>query len=98
MCEVMTNLLTNAIKYRSDSGLRMAIDIGEEEEAYVVSVRDWGIGVRRGLEDKIFREGFRAPEAIGRVQGTGFGLAISRQIMRQMGGDLRLSRNSNPTE
>ena len=98
LCQVMTNLFVNAIKYRVENKLRMTIDIQRRSGASVIRVRDWGMGVADGLEEKIFLEGFRAPEAMVRVPGTGYGLFISRQIMRNLGGDLRLSRRANPTE
>lgn len=100
LCQVMTNLFINAVKYRDweSKRLRMEIDIQNRGECYVIRVRDWGMGVEEGLEEKIFDEGYRAPQAKRRVQGTGYGLTMSRQIMRSLGGDLKLSRSANPTE
>jgi GAF domain-containing protein len=100
LCQVMTNVFINAIKYRDleKKRLRMEIDIQNRGEFYAIRIRDWGMGVEQGLEEKIFVEGFRAPQARQRVQGTGYGLSMSRQIMRSLGGELKLSRSSNPTE
>jgi signal transduction histidine kinase/transcriptional regulator with GAF, ATPase, and Fis domain len=98
LCEVMTNLFVNAIKYRNENKLRMAIDVQKRSAVCIIHVRDWGMGVAQGLEEDIFLEGFRTPEAIAKVQGTGYGLYISRQIVRSLGGQLRLSNRANPTE
>ncbi len=99
ICEVMTNVFINAIKYRDPADtFRMKIEAAEGRDFYTLRIQDWGIGVQSGYEEKIFEEGFRTPEAIQRVYGTGYGLAISRQIMRQMGGDIHLTRNQKPTE
>ena len=65
----------------------------------LIKARDRGIGIRPDLADQVFNEGFRTPEAEAKnVSGSGLGLTISRQLMRQMGGDLILARTSQPTE
>jgi GAF domain-containing protein len=99
ICEVITNLFINALKYYDPKDvLRLKVLSFDAGDSYILKIQDWGIGVQQGLEEKIFEEGFRTPEAVKRVLGTGLGLAISRQIMRQMGGDIRLSNNRKPTE
>ena len=61
--------------------------------------KDWGIGIRREYVDRVFEEGFRTPEALQKqVTGNGLGLSISKRLMLQMGGDLRLVHNAKPTE
>lgn len=65
----------------------------------MVKFCDWGIGVAEGLEEKIFEEGFRAAAAIeSDVTGSGWGLTIARQLMREHGGDLILKNRAKPTE
>lgn len=99
ICEVITNLFINALKYYDSTDiLRLRVLSSDAGDSYILKIQDWGIGVQQGLEEKIFEEGFRTPEAVQRVLGTGLGLAISRQLMRQMGGDIRLSNNRKPTE
>ena len=98
--QVIYNLLLNAIKYADADPARFKIEIkAEAKDKYIIKVKDWGIGIRSDLADQVFNEGFRTPEAIAKnVSGSGLGLTISRQVMRQMGGDLILARNSQPTE
>lgn len=101
--QVIFNLVFNAIKYAEDDAdqFRIQIAVGEIRDAFIIFVRDWGIGIRPEYADKVFDEGFRAEEAQRKyVTGTGLGLTIARKYMRDMGGDLRLTltRSSKPTE
>ena len=98
---VVFNLLLNAIKYAEDDPGKFTIRIGVESarDEFIVSFRDWGIGIQDEYAHRVFDSGFRTPEAIARsVSGSGLGLTISRRIMREMGGDLRLAQNRKPTE
>jgi signal transduction histidine kinase len=92
-------LFTNAIKYRDRAEpFHVRVEIEEDPDAWCFRIRDWGIGVADGLEERIFQEGFRAPEAAAVARGEGVGLAVSRKIMQEMGGSLELKGNRNPTE
>jgi signal transduction histidine kinase/GAF domain-containing protein len=101
LTQVVFNLLTNSIKYAEPDLKTFSIRIGvdESKHEFVVRFKDWGIGVKPGLEEKIFEEGFRAPEAINKqVTGSGLGLSIARKIMLDLGGDLKLTNLFKPTE
>jgi signal transduction histidine kinase len=96
--QVIFNLFMNAVKY-VDSPETFKIQVGAEEQSeyYVIKFCDWGIGVPEGLEEKIFEDRFRAPLVQG-VRGSGLGLTIARQLMREHGGDLILKHPKTPTE
>lgn len=99
--QVVYNLVINAIKYAEDDPgkFRIWITAHQTRDEFVVVFQDWGIGILPEYEGKIFHEGFRTPEAIRKyATGSGLGLKIARQIMRELGGDLRLTRNQQPTE
>ena len=99
--QVVFNLLLNSIKYaESDPNIfAIRIEADEMKNQYIIRFKDWGMGVSKGLEERIFEVGFRAPEAIEKnVYGSGLGLTIARSIMREMGGDLILANNYKPTE
>ena len=99
--QVVYNLLTNSIKYAENNpnAFLVRLEVDETEDKFIIKFKDWGIGVRRGVEESIFEQGFRTPEAINRhVAGSGLGLTIARKIMRELGGDLKLADNYKPTE
>jgi signal transduction histidine kinase len=101
MQQIVYSLLTNSIKYAEENpeNFMIKIIVDEAEEFFIIRFQDFGIGIKEGLEEKIFERGFRAPEAIrGNVTGSGLGLTIARDLMREIGGDLTLSHNNKPTE
>lgn len=99
--QVVYNLLINAIKYAKEDRKKFKIQIsaGKTNDAFILKFADWGIGIRKGDEEKIFEDGFRTHDATRRhVSGSGLGLTISRKIMHELGGDLKLTGNESPTE
>jgi signal transduction histidine kinase/putative methionine-R-sulfoxide reductase with GAF domain len=98
--QIVYNLLTNAIKYAGDnpSAYAIAIEVDETQNEFIVCFQDEGIGIAPGLEDKIFEPHFRSLDTIkSYVTGTGLGLTIARECARELGGDLLLVHNSEPT-
>jgi PAS domain S-box-containing protein len=86
MAQLFQNLISNALKYKSD--LPPLIDISAEEldEDWLISVRDNGIGIDPKYSETIFGVFKRLH---GRdVPGTGIGLAICRKIVENHGGKL----------
>lgn len=99
--QVVYNILVNSIKYAEDDAdlFKIRIRVDETREDFIIKFKDWGIGIGKGFEEKIFKDGFRTSEAINKyVTGSGLGLAIARNIMRGMKGDLRLANPYKPTE
>jgi signal transduction histidine kinase len=88
---VITNLLTNAIKYAPRSRLiGLSVEIAEDEAR--VHVRDEGPGIAAEDLPRLFKQFGRllTPETAG-VAGTGLGLYISRETARLHGGDLTVA-------
>ena len=88
---VVDNLVSNAIKYSPDGG-DIVVALTREEDAAgawaVLQVRDQGIGIPANELDQVFAGFFRASNVVGRIEGTGIGLAGAHQIVTQHGGQL----------
>lgn len=81
--QVLTNLLTNAIKY-SKGAERVIVGMAIHEREVVVSVQDFGIGISQENQPKIFEQFYQVSEADGATYpGLGIGLYISRNIIER---------------
>jgi signal transduction histidine kinase len=87
---VVWNLLDNAVKYSQDCRT-VWVNLACESGRVAISVRDHGVGIRPEERRRIFEKFVRggAAQTLG-VQGTGIGLAVSRQIVVRHGGEIRL--------
>ncbi|MBD4274615.1 PAS domain-containing sensor histidine kinase, partial [Xanthomonas citri pv. citri] len=83
---VLTNLLSNALKFTAPGGtVRVALDI--EDERLRLCVQDSGMGIAADFLPHVF-DRFRQADAgtTRRVGGLGLGLSISRQLVDLHGG------------
>lgn len=88
LTQVITNLLTNAVKY-SPKGGKITVGSCLEGEVAHVCVVDEGVGISPEALEKLFEPYARAESEKTRyIQGTGLGLAISRQIIGLHGGNI----------
>lgn len=86
--QVVTNLLTNAIKY-SPQGKNIWINITEEKHRYLVSVKDEGIGINKTQQKKIFERLYQVTETKEKTfPGLGMGLYISKEIIKRHQGNI----------
>lgn len=86
--QVLLNLMINAIEASPD-GDTIQLSVVSEDQRIVVQVIDRGHGVAPSHVDRLFDPFFTTKE-----HGTGLGLPVAHQIMRQMGGSLLAQRNS----
>ena len=87
--QVLVNVLGNAAKYGPEE-TRIRIELGRDgDKAYAV-VADGGPGVPADLQERIFEPYFRAPGQGTAGRGAGLGLAISRELLRRMQGEIRV--------
>lgn len=84
--QVLTNYLSNAIKY-SAPGDTVEVDVSLSETEVFVSVRDYGIGVPKEDVPKLFTRFYRT-EVVGDVEGLGLGLFMSKEIVNAHGGEV----------
>lgn len=87
--QVLLNLLSNAVKFTDEGSI--SLHIRRTEHGVVrFEVRDTGIGVRPDQLETIFNPFEQAGSSERRVGGAGLGLAISRQFVRAMGGEVHV--------
>lgn len=92
--EVLSNLITNAIKYSPEGG-RISIEGGVTDEYLSLKVADTGFGISEEDLDKIFTRFYRVKDDKTRtIHGTGLGLAIVKSIVDSLHGSI--SVNSTP--
>jgi len=91
LSQVFINLISNAIKYNTSEAPYVRLRSRVVDGAYEVLVEDNGPGIRAGERELIFSKFARGwAHTQTAVVGAGLGLAISRQIMRRLGGSIRL--------
>jgi two-component system, OmpR family, sensor histidine kinase MtrB len=86
--QVLTNLLSNALKYSPEGG-EVTITLEAGHDQFQVSVADEGLGIPAAEKDRIF-EPFRRGTARHDIPGVGLGLAVSRKIVLAHGGKLEV--------
>ncbi len=88
--QVLTNLLTNAIKYSPDGGpVEVTLLVATEGQEALLSIRDHSIGIPQAEQAQFFGRFVRASngEAQG-ISGTGLGLYLCRELVAQHGGNI----------
>ena len=86
--QVLVNLLLNAIKY-SPAGKKIFVQAKRNGKSIVVSVRDFGIGISRSQQDKIFDKLYQVEEPqVKTFPGLGLGLYISKEIVERHKGKI----------
>jgi signal transduction histidine kinase len=97
LVQVITNILSNAIKFTPDGG-RISIEASYEEQPrrqIMVHITDTGVGIPHKHLNSIFEKFRRAGDALTNIsEGTGLGLAITKQIVEYHGG--RIWAESTP--
>lgn len=95
ICEAVFNLLDNAVKY-SKQGTTVRAGAEKNEMFVKIWVRDEGIGILPGEENKVFQRFYRGDNAAG-AQGFGLGLFLTREIVLKHGGFVRIKREKTGT-
>jgi signal transduction histidine kinase len=86
--QVVTNLLSNALKYSPES-TDVEIFLQRDGPDAVLAVADHGIGMTAVDRTKVF-EPFRRGQNVGHIGGTGLGLSVARRIVEAHGGDIHV--------
>lgn len=89
--QVIINLMGNAVKCTKEGAIQFTVDYRQAPQGILlfVSVRDTGIGIRKEDGEKLFHAFEQIDSRRSRaVQGAGLGLAISKELVALMGGEL----------
>ena len=99
--QALLNILSNAIKYTPASGT-IIFKVSEHRSGndgyatYRFSIKDNGVGMSREFVETIFEPFTRARSStISGIQGTGLGMAITKNIVDMMGGRINISSEEN---
>ena len=101
MGQILLNLLSNAIKFTPTGGtvsvrVRQFAGTVRDCAQYEFRVRDNGIGMSPEFAQKIFEPFERErTSTVSRIQGTGLGMAITRNIVEMMGGTIKVQTEKN---
>lgn len=87
--QVITNLLTNALRYGRGEPVAVTVGVREDVREAFVSVRDQGMGIAPADQERIFEQ-FERTEGAAQVAGLGLGLYIARQIAQAHQGRLEV--------
>jgi len=92
--QVITNLVSNAIKFTNHGGITLSISIKDEVDQAIIlkiSITDTGVGLSPRQQKELFKAFTQADTSSTRKSGgTGLGLVISKKLVEQMGGDIGL--------
>ncbi|MCV9386247.1 PAS domain-containing sensor histidine kinase [Reichenbachiella ulvae] len=84
--QIITNLMSNAIKY-SDIGSEIQMNVSHNGEKIYLAIKDQGMGIPEGDQKHLFDKFFRAHNS-HHIQGTGLGLNIVKKYLELLDGDI----------
>ena len=88
--QVFANLLSNAIKYNHAGG-RVEVSAARASARVELKIVDTGLGMDDVQLERIFQPFERLGAEVSSIPGTGLGLALSRQLVVSMGGEIRVT-------
>lgn len=92
--QVLTNLLTNGVKYTNEGSVTLIVDFEKTEENEIVlcmQVKDTGIGIKKEDLDGLFVAFQRLDQVSNRhIEGTGLGLPITGRLVEMMHGTIQI--------
>ena len=92
--QIVTNLLTNAVKYTNKGSITLKVEYRKNtgtDITLIISVKDTGIGIRKEDIDKLFDPFNRIEENKHRsIEGTGLGLSITKELIDLLQGSIQI--------
>jgi len=92
--QIFINLIGNAVKFTDKGGIAIRIGIKKIDNNtnyLVVEIQDSGPGIPEDEIDKLFKHFVQTTSGMKKGSGTGLGLALSRELVLLMGGDITVS-------
>ena len=87
--QVLTNLVSNALKY-SPNGGRVVVRVTQDDDDARLTVSDTGIGIAPEMQAELFKPFARGDTRRHGISGTGLGLYITGRVVEQHGGEILL--------
>jgi len=95
MEKVIDNLISNAVKY-SNPGSEVILNLNCDDAKWVLEVVDHGIGIGKKEQRQLFKEFFRAENAVNsKIVGSGIGLLLVKNYVNLHGGQVSFSSQEN---
>ena len=92
---ILSNLISNAVRYGSD-GKYLGLTLRESEEYAYIDIMDKGKGIEKAFAENVFERLYTMEDSRNRrIQGTGLGLTIAKNLAGQLGGDIYLDSEPN---
>jgi K+-sensing histidine kinase KdpD len=95
LTQVLSNMISNAIKYSPDGG-EILIEGKVRQDIVIVCVHDQGIGISPGDLPHVFDRFYRANEAVRTTKGAGLGLYLTRAVIEAHGGRIWIDQGTGP--
>lgn len=91
------NLINNAVKFTSEGGIKIEIDLVQKpEKSVTIKVMDTGIGISKDDQEIMWEEFRQVSEGFNRTyEGTGLGLTITKKFIQKLGGNISVESKVN---
>jgi len=88
LMHILTNLLSNALKYTPEGGwIEVSTSARENGKKFSIQVKDTGIGIEKEHQDHLFDRFYRVEHPLS-PGGTGLGLALTKEMVQLLGGKI----------
>jgi len=92
--QVIHNILSNSIKFTHHGG-NIAIAVIDEQDSYILTISDNGIGIPKNLHAFIFQERVAGRTGLKGEKSSGLGLSIAKRLVNLMGGEIWFESKEN---